>query len=164
MACLPLFYPFFIFFVLVLSFYSCVCLLLCSLSFFALVVFICSLALSSLFLFPLRTIRKKKGRKGFAPCVLSSFVVGCLIWSLLCTPRTRQGSIRQYRNKVLEKGNLNGCSKFFCALRCSCLYSSKFVLFLFSYLCLLVGSYFLFPFRLLCCIRDNKTICSRFYS
>ena len=27
------------------------------------------------FLFPLRTIRKKKGRKGFAPCVLSSCVV-----------------------------------------------------------------------------------------
>ena len=35
------------------------------------------LGLSLLFLFPLRTIRKKKGRKGFAPCVLSSCVVVC---------------------------------------------------------------------------------------
>ena len=53
-------------------FCSCVCLLLCWLSFFALVVFLCSLALSCLFLwslwslllfpFPFRTIRKKKGR------------------------------------------------------------------------------------------------------
>ena len=57
---MPLFYPFFIFFVLVLSFYSCVCLLLCSLSFFALVVFVCSLGLSLLFLFPFRTTRQKE--------------------------------------------------------------------------------------------------------
>ena len=44
--------------------FSCsyVCILLCSLSFFALVVFICSLALSLLFPFPFRYIRKKKGR------------------------------------------------------------------------------------------------------
>ena len=56
---------------------------------FMLVVLLCSgcLSLSScivfvalwvwlLFPFPFRTTRKKKGRKGFAPCVLSSFVVG----------------------------------------------------------------------------------------
>ena len=56
---------------------------------FMLVVLLCSgcLSLSScivfvalwvwlLFPFPFRTIRKKRGRKGFAPCVLSSCVVG----------------------------------------------------------------------------------------
>ena len=36
--------------------------------------FLCLVVL--LFLFPFRTIRKKKGRKGFAPCVLSSCVAG----------------------------------------------------------------------------------------
>ena len=98
------------------------------------------------FLFPLRTIRKKKGRKGFAPCVLSCPVVGCFIWLLLCIPRTRQVSARLYRNKVLEKGNLIECSKLFCARLCSYLCSSKFVFLLFSFLFLLVGSCFLFPF------------------
>ena len=45
--------------------------------------FACPIVLSCLFLwslllfpFPFRTTRKKKGRKGFALCVLSSFVVG----------------------------------------------------------------------------------------
>ena len=37
-----------------------------------------SLWLLSLFPFPLRTTRKKKGRKGFALCVLSCLVVLCL--------------------------------------------------------------------------------------
>ena len=97
------------------------------------------------FLFPFGICAKRKG----APCwcVLSCPVVGCLIWSLLCTPRTRLGSIRQYRNKVLEIDNLIGCSKLFCARLCFCLCNSKSVLFLFSYLFLLVGSCFLSPFR-----------------
>ena len=37
-------------------------------------------ALSLLLLFPFRTIRKKKGRKGFAPCVLSWCVVVCCLF------------------------------------------------------------------------------------
>ena len=61
-------------------FCSCVCLLLCWLSFFALVVFLCSLALSlwlfgcgCCFLFPFGLYAKRKG----APCrcVLSSIVI-----------------------------------------------------------------------------------------
>ena len=48
------------------------------LSSFTLVVFCCSLSWFVLcFLFPLRYMRKKKGHKGFAPCVLSSCVVVC---------------------------------------------------------------------------------------
>ena len=143
MACLP---PFFFF-------CSCVCLLLCSLSFFALVVFCLSSCLVFvalwvwlLFPFPFRTTRKKKGR---AVLVRPLFVCReCFIWLLLCIPRTRQVSARLYRNKVLEKGNLIECSKLFCARLCSYLCSSKFVFLLFSYLFLLVGSYFLSPFRL----------------
>ena len=80
-------------------------------------------------------------------CVLSSCVVGCFIWLRLYIPRTRQVSARLYRNKVLEKGNRIECSKLFGARHCSYLCSSKFVFLLFPYLFLLVGSYFLFPFR-----------------
>ena len=79
--------------VLPFVFFSCPLVLLSSCSpawlpalpaFLLFVLFSCPLALSCLFLcpcgslgflFPLRTIRKKKGRKGFAPCVLSSCVV-----------------------------------------------------------------------------------------
>ena len=139
-------------------FCSCVCLLLCSLSFFALVVFLCPLALSlwvfgcgCCFLFPFGLHAKRKGAKCF-PCVLFCSVVGCFIWLLLCIPRTLQVSARLYRNKVLEKGNLNECSKLSCALLCSYLYSSKFVLFLFSYRLRLFGSCFLFPFRFICLV------------
>lgn len=105
---------------------------------------------------------KRKGAKCF--CVLSCLAVCCFIWLLLYIPRTRLVSARLYRNKVLEKGNLTECSKLFCARLCSCLCSSKFVLFLFSYLLPLVGSYFLFPFRLLCCIWNYKTIVGGFNS
>ena len=116
--------------------------------------FVCSCVLGCLcfllwvccwvFFFPFGLYAKRKG----APCwcVLSSCVVGCFIWLLLCIPRTRQVSARLYRNKVSEKGNLIECSKLFCARLCSYLCSSKFVFLLFSYLVLLVGSYFLFPF------------------
>ena len=97
------------------------------------------------FLFPYGLYAKRKG----APCwcVLSSCVVDCFIWLRLYIPRTRQVSARLYRNKVLETGNLIECRKLFCARLCSCLYSGKFVLFLFSYLLRFVGSYFLSPFR-----------------
>ena len=142
-ACLPLFLFFcpFVFLscpaspALLLGFLPCLlsCSLSCLLGFVA-----CSgFLLGLLFLFPFRTICK---RQGAIPCVLSSWVVGCLIWSLLCIPRTRLGLIRQYRNEVLEKGNLNGCSKLSCVLQCSYLCSSRFVFLLFSYLFLLVGS------------------------
>ena len=96
------------------------------------------------FLFPCGCMGKRKG----APCwcVLASWVVGCFILLLLYIPRTRLVSARLYRNRVLEKGNLTECSKLFCARLYSYLCSSKFVLFLFSYLLPLVGSYFLFPF------------------
>ena len=43
---------------------------------FAGLVYLCCFCGSLCFLFPYRTIRKKKGRKGFAPCVLSWCVVG----------------------------------------------------------------------------------------
>ena len=117
-----------------------------------------------LFPFPFRTASDIK-RKG-APCwcVLSRPVVGCFIWLLLYIPRTRQVSARLYRNKVLEKGNLIECSKLFCVRRCSYLCSSKFVFLLFSYLLLLVGSYFLSPFRLLCRFRYYETIAGGFNS
>ena len=154
MACLPLFFSFSLFvsvFVSLLLLFV-LCLSLLWLSLLVLLHCLSFPALSLCFLFPLRTTRKKKGRKGFAPCVLSSCVVGCFILLPLCIPRIRLVSARLHRNKVLEKGNLNGCSKLFCARRCSCLYNSKFVLFLFPYLFLLVGSYFLSPFRLLCLI------------
>lgn len=149
----------------ILSLCSCVCL---SFYLFAPAFFVCPLVLclSSLSLwvvvvsFSLTDVCAK--REGAIPCVLSCPVVGCFIWLLLYIPRTRQVSTRLYRNKVLEKGNLTECSKLFCARLCSCLCSSKFVLFLFSYLLPLVGSYFLSPFRLLCCIWNYKTICSRF--
>ena len=91
---------------------------------------------------------KRKGAKCF--CVLSCPAVCCFIWLLLYIPRTRLVSARLYRNRVLEKGNLTECSKLFCARLCSCLCSSKFVLFLFSYLLPLVGSCFLSPFRCVC--------------
>ena len=97
------------------------------------------------FFFPIGLHAKRKGAKGF-PCVLSCPVVGCFIWLLLCIPRTRQVSAHLYRNKVLEKGNPIECSKLFCARLCSYLCSSKFVFLLFSFLFLLVGSYFLSPF------------------
>ena len=86
-----------------LSLYPCVCLLL------MLFAFACPLVLS-LWLFVFVVVvsfslsdytDKKKGRKGFAPCVLLCPVVGCFIWLLLCTPRTRQVSDRLCRNKVL---------------------------------------------------------------
>lgn len=99
------------------------------------------------FLFPFGLYAQKERAQSVVPCVLACPVVGCFILLLLCIPRTRQGSARQYHNKVLEKGNLIECSKLFCARLCSCLCSSKFVLFLFSYLFLLVGSCFLSPFR-----------------
>ena len=143
MACLP-------FFFLLLS--------LCLLFFYALCLlcFGCPLVLSLLSLCPcgslcvggvafsLSDVQTK--RKGANACVLSCPAVGCFIWLRLCIPRTRQVSARLYRNKVLEKGNLIECSKLFCARLCSYLCSSKFVLFLFAYLFLLFGSYFLFPF------------------
>ena len=91
---------------------------------------------------------KRKGAKCF--CVLSCPAVCCFIWLLLYIPRTRLVSARLYRNRVLEKGNLTECSKLFCARLYSYLCSSKFVLFLFSYLLPLVGSYFLSPFRCVC--------------
>ena len=114
---------------------------------FAFVVLVLSafVALSLCLLFPLRTIRKERAQFS---CVLSCPAVGCFIWLLLCIPRTRQVSARLYRNKVLEKGNLIECSKLFCARLCSYLCSSKFVFLLFSYLVILVGSYFLSPFGL----------------
>ena len=46
--------------------------------------FVLSLWVLLLFLFPLRYMCKKKGRKGFAPCVLSSFVVGLFSCSDSC--------------------------------------------------------------------------------
>ena len=113
------------------------------------------------FLFPLGLSAK---REGAIPCVLSCPAVCCFIWLLLYIPRTRLVSARLYRNRVLEKGNLTECSKLFCARLCSCLCSSKFVLFLFSYLLPLVGSYFLFPFRLLCCLWNYETIVGGFNS
>ena len=147
----------------ILSFCSCVCLSFCPLcscfylfSCFPRLVLLDAwlliLVLSFLFvgcccfLFPCGCMGKRKG----APCwcVLASWVVGCFIWLLLYIPRTRQVSTRLYRNKVLEKGNLTECSKLFCARLYSYLCSSKFVLFLFSYLLPLVGSCFLSPFRL----------------
>ena len=70
------------------------CFASCPFTFFALVVFVVSFSLSDY-------TDKKKGRKGFAPCVLLCPVVGCFIWLLLCTPRTRQVSDRLCRNKVL---------------------------------------------------------------
>ena len=103
-----------------------------------------SLFVGCCFFFPYGICAKRKGAKCF--CVLSCPAVCCFIWLLLYIPRTLQVSARLYRNKVLEKGNLTECSKLFCARLCSCLCSSKFVLFLFSYLLPLVGSYFLFPF------------------
>ena len=80
MACLPLFSSSF---APVFFFCSCVCILLCWLSFFALVVFLCPLALSlwlfgcgCCFLFPFGLHAKRKG----APCwcVLSCPAVGLL--------------------------------------------------------------------------------------
>ena len=71
-------------------------------------------------------------------------------------------SVRLCRNKVLEKGNLIECSKLFRARLSSYLCSSKFVFLLFSYLLLLVGSCFPFPFRLFGCIWNDKTIASGF--
>ena len=70
---MPFFYPFF-------SLCPCFCpLVLVSL---CLMCFACPLVLSCLFLwslllfpFPFRTTRKKRGRKGFAPCVLSWCVI-----------------------------------------------------------------------------------------
>lgn len=115
------------------------------------VISLCGLFLGLLFLFPFRTIRKKKGRSVLVRPLLSCCCVA-VIWLRLCIPRTRPVSARLYRNKVLEKGNPNECSKLFCALRCSCLCSSKFVFLLFSFLLLLVGSYFLFPFRFICSV------------
>ena len=109
-------------------------------SFFAFSLFGCGCC----FFFPFGIYAKRKG----APCwcVLSCPVVGCFIWLRLYIPRTRKVSARLYRNKVLEKGNLIECNKLFYARRCSYLCSSKFVFLLFSYLFVLVGSYFLFPF------------------
>ena len=76
----------FVFLLVCLSFFSfclCVCSSFMLFACFALVVLLSCLVLFVLvslwslllFLFPLRTIRKKKGRKGFAPCVLSSCVM-----------------------------------------------------------------------------------------
>ena len=107
--------------------------------------FLCPCGFCRCFLFPCGIYAK---RKGAIPCVLSCPAVSCFIWLLLCIPRTRQVSARLCRNKVLEKGNLIECSKLFCARLCSYLCSSKFVFLLFSYLGLLVGSYFLSSFRL----------------
>ena len=146
MACLPLFCPLLSSFLSsFLSFCTCFhCLSYCPL----LVLSLCLLSLCGLLLFPfpLRMYAQKERTQSVVPCVLSCPVVCCFIWLLLYIPRTRQVSTRLYRNKVLEKGNLTECSKLFCARLCSCLCSSKFVLFLFSYLLPLVGSYFLFPF------------------
>lgn len=87
-----------------LSFCSYVCLLLCSLSFFALVVFLCPLALSlwlfgcgSLVSFSLADYTQKERAQRFVPCVLSCPAVSCFIWLLLCIPHTRQVSARLYR-------------------------------------------------------------------
>ena len=135
-----------------LPFFLSLYLLLVLLSFVALVVFCLSscivfvgLWVCCCFFFPYGLYAKREG----APCwcVLSCPVVCCFIWLRLCIPRTRQVSARLYRNKVLEKGNLNGCSKLSCVLQCSCLCSSKLVFLLFSYLFFLVGSYFLSSFR-----------------
>ena len=123
------------------SLFLCVCPAFVLLSFVGLVAFrcplscfVCSCVLVGfcVFFFPYGLYAKRKG----APCwcVLSCPVVGCFIWLLLYIPRTRQGSIRQCRNKVLEKGNLNECSKLSCVLQCSYLYSSRLVFLLFSYL------------------------------
>ena len=112
---------------------------------------VCSCGLCCCFFFPFGLYAKRKGAKG-CPCVLACLVVGCFIWLLLCIPRTRQVSARLYRNKVLEKGNLIECSKLFCARLCSYLCSSKFVFLLFSFLFLLVGSYFLSPFGAISCV------------
>ena len=127
--------------------------LLCSgcLSLFSCIVFV-ALWVWLLFPFPFRTTRKKKGRKGLSLASSLVLLCACFIWLLLCIPRTRQVSARLYRNKVLEKGNLIECSKLFCALRCSCLYSSKFVFLLFPYLFLLVGSCFLSPLGAISCV------------
>ena len=122
---------------------SSACPLGCLASDLGLVFSLCGLLL---FLFPLRMYAQKERAQSVVLCVLSCPVVCCFIWLLLYIPRTRLVSARLYRNKVLEKGNLTECSKLFCARLCSCLCSSKFVLFLFSYLLPLVGSYFLFPF------------------
>ena len=152
----------------ILSFCSCVCL---SFYLFAPAFFVCPLVLclslslcGLLLLFPLRMYAQKERTQSVVPCVLSCPAVCCFIWLLLYIPRTRQVSTRLYRNKVLEKGNLTECSKLFCARLCSCLCSSKFVLFLFSYLLPLVGSYFLSPFRLLCCLWNYETIVGGFNS
>ena len=45
------------------------------------------------FFFPYGLYAKERAQ-GFAPCVLDCLVVGCFIWLLLCTLRTRPGSIR----------------------------------------------------------------------
>ena len=149
------FYPFCPFAFILLPFVLSLCFSFLSFTLSALfwLSFACPLVLSCLFLclcccffFPYGLHAKRKGAKG-CPCVLACLVVGCFIWLLLCTPRTRQVSARLYRNKVLEKGNLIECSKLFCARLCSYLCSSKFVFLLFPYLVLLVGSYFLSPFR-----------------
>lgn len=120
---------------------------------FAFIVLCLSCCLPCLFLcpcvffFPYGLYAKERAQR-FVPCVLARPVVGCFIWLRLYIPRTRQMSARLYRNRVLEKGNLIECSKLFRACLCSCLCSSKFVFLLFPYLFLLVGSYFLYPFRL----------------
>ena len=165
MACLPLFCPLLSSFVLYLVLYF-VLLLLCLPFFLPLCsCFLClsscpllvlSLFVGCCFFFPYGICAK---RKGAIPCVLSCPVVCCFIWLLLYIPRTRQVSTRLYRNKVLEKGNLTECSKLFCARLCSCLCSSKFVLFLFSYLLPLVGSYFLSPFRCVWCVLSRPVVC-----
>ena len=152
----------------ILSFCSCVCLSFCPLCSCFLCLSSCPLLVLSLSLWvvvsfsPSDYAQKRKD----APCwcVLARPVVCCFIWLLLYIPRTRQVSARLYRNKVLEKGNLTECSKLFCARLYSYLCSSKFVLFLFSYLLPLVGSYFLFPFRLLCCLWNYETIVGGFNS
>ena len=150
----PILCPFISVFALLLSpcLFSGLCLCYSLLVLFACFVCPCGLVDFVVVSFSLSDIcAKRKGAKCL-PCVLSCPVVGCIILLLLYIPRIRQVSARLYRNKVLEKGNLTECSKLFCARPCSCLCSSRFVFLLFSYLLLLVGSYFLFPFRL-CKIR-----------
>ena len=137
------------------SFCLCVCSSFMLFACFALVVLLsclvcfCVLVALVVVSFSLTDYTQKERAQRFCPLrPLLSCVVGCFIWLLLCIPRIRQVSARLYRNKVLEKGNLIEYSKLFCVRPCSYLCSSKFVFLLFSYLFLLVGSYFLSPFRL----------------
>ena len=150
MACLPLF---FLFFDSVLSFCSCVCLL--CLSSFLPCLLSCSLScllgfvawllalVGLLFLFPFRTIRKKKGRKGLS--LASSLVLlwvalfGCCF--VLCElVRTQSVNIvTKFYIKIFAAGAAN-----FFALACvlTCVGVFPFHIYFF----------YLFPFRFICSV------------